>query len=130
MMYSGSFLAALVAALACTAPAAASRPGWKAHGKHAKAPPAPVAELQLDNARVPQPVQRREFPLEGEDSAFKFNFADDVRTRLAALADVAPRCSLAPERRCSALATTGNALTDAATCRATPSTMRRCCSCI
>ena len=34
---------------------------------------------QLQMARLPQPVQRSEFPLEGEQSAFKFNFFEDVR---------------------------------------------------
>lgn len=34
---------------------------------------------QLETARLPQPTQRLEFPLVGEESAFKFNFAKDVR---------------------------------------------------
>ena len=34
---------------------------------------------QLQMARLPQQVQRAEFPLEGEQSAFKFSFIDDVR---------------------------------------------------
>jgi hypothetical protein len=33
-------------------------------------------QTQLDMARVPQPVQRTEFPLVGEESAFKFSFVD------------------------------------------------------
>jgi hypothetical protein len=33
---------------------------------------------QLDMARVTQPTQRKEFPLAGEESAFKFNFLDQV----------------------------------------------------
>jgi hypothetical protein len=36
------------------------------------------SDLQLDMARVPQPVQRQEFPLVGEESAFKFNFITQV----------------------------------------------------
>lgn len=36
---------------------------------------------QLQMARLPQQVQRQEFPLEGEESAFKFSFLDDVRSR-------------------------------------------------
>lgn len=129
MMYSGSLLAALVAALACSAPAAA-RPSMKAYKKHDKAPP---AELQLENARVPQPVQRREFPLEGEDSAFKFNFAADVRPPLP-LPHL--RCLPEPRRwRLNEHPEDGGSnfksatLTDAAPCRATQSTMRRCCNC-
>jgi hypothetical protein len=35
--------------------------------------PAVGQEVQLDMARVPQPVQRLEF-LKGEESPFKFNF--------------------------------------------------------
>ena len=35
---------------------------------------------QLQMARLPQQVQRAEFPLVGEESAFKFNFFEDVRT--------------------------------------------------
>ena len=39
------------------------------------------AEVQLETARIPERDQRLEFPLEGDDSAFKFNFAQDgVRT--------------------------------------------------
>jgi hypothetical protein len=33
---------------------------------------------QLETARVPQPVQRLEFGVEGDSSAFKFRFADPV----------------------------------------------------
>jgi hypothetical protein len=33
---------------------------------------------QLETARVPQPVQRLEFGVEGDNSAFKFRFADPV----------------------------------------------------
>jgi hypothetical protein len=33
-------------------------------------------ETQLDMARKPQPVQRAEFPLVGEESAFKFSFVN------------------------------------------------------
>lgn len=36
------------------------------------------SDIQLDMARVPQPVQRQEFPLVGEESAFKFNFLKQV----------------------------------------------------
>jgi hypothetical protein len=39
---------------------------------------------QLDLARVTQQVQRQEFPLVGEGTAFKFSFADAVRRHLAA----------------------------------------------
>jgi hypothetical protein len=39
---------------------------------------------QLDLARVTQQVQRQEFPLVGEGTAFKFSFADVVRRHLAA----------------------------------------------
>ena len=77
MMYSASLLATLVAALAATSPATAS--------KHDKAPPAPAAELQLETARAPQGMQRAEFPLTGDESAFKFNFAADVRLPLPRL---------------------------------------------
>ena len=35
---------------------------------------------QLETARFPQPIQRQEFPLEGEDSAFKFSFFEDGNT--------------------------------------------------
>ena len=34
---------------------------------------------QLQMARLPQPAQRAEFPLVGEESAFKFSFIEDVR---------------------------------------------------
>jgi hypothetical protein len=34
---------------------------------------------QLQMARLPQQAQRTEFPLVGEESAFKFNFFEDVR---------------------------------------------------
>ena len=34
---------------------------------------------QLQMARLPQQAQRAEFPLVGEESAFKFNFFEDVR---------------------------------------------------
>jgi hypothetical protein len=33
---------------------------------------------QLETARLPQPVQRLEFGVEGDNSAFKFRFADPV----------------------------------------------------
>jgi hypothetical protein len=33
---------------------------------------------QLETARMPQPVQRLEFGVEGDNSAFKFRFADPV----------------------------------------------------
>jgi hypothetical protein len=39
-------------------------------------------ENQLETARLPEPVQRKEFPLAGAGSAFKFNFATGVRTFL------------------------------------------------
>jgi hypothetical protein len=42
--------------------------------------PAAAMELQLDLARNTQQVQRQEFPLAGDDSAFKFNFAEIVRS--------------------------------------------------
>jgi hypothetical protein len=38
---------------------------------------------QLETARVPQPVQRLEFGVEGDNSAFKFRFADPVRLPLS-----------------------------------------------
>lgn len=41
-----------------------------------------AVQNQLQMARLPQAVQRREFPLEGEESAFKFSFLDDVRCHL------------------------------------------------
>ena len=82
MMYCASLLATLVAGLAATSTASASRPGWKAQDSHGKEPPAPASELQLENARAPQGVQRAEFPLTGEESAFKFDFAADVRQSL------------------------------------------------
>jgi hypothetical protein len=41
---------------------------------------------QLETARVPQPVQRLEFGVEGDNSAFKFRFADPVRLQLSSLA--------------------------------------------
>ena len=34
---------------------------------------------RLQMARLPQAAQRHEFPLEGEESAFKLSFLDDVR---------------------------------------------------
>jgi hypothetical protein len=37
-----------------------------------------VQQNQLETARVPQPVQRLEFGVEGDNSAFKFRFADPV----------------------------------------------------
>jgi hypothetical protein len=42
--------------------------------------PAAAMELQLDLARNTQQVQRQEFLLAGDDSAFKFNFAEIVRS--------------------------------------------------
>lgn len=38
-----------------------------------------AVQNQLQMARLPQAAQRSEFPLEGEESAFKFSFLDDVR---------------------------------------------------
>jgi hypothetical protein len=43
-----------------------------------QAAPAEVQQ-QLETARNPVQVQRLEFPLVGEESAFKFKFAQDVR---------------------------------------------------
>lgn len=58
----------LAAAVAVLAPFAAA-------SKH-------KVEVQLQTARIPERDQRLEFPLEGDDSAFKFNFAEDgVRQR-------------------------------------------------
>lgn len=34
-------------------------------------------ENQLQTARIPERDQRLEFPLEGDDSAFKFSFVED-----------------------------------------------------
>jgi len=82
MMYSEkspSLLAVAVAALVCTAGASASK-HYPKNGKKMVEKKVVEAELQLDLARVPQPVQRAEFPLEGDDSAFKFNFVEVVRS--------------------------------------------------
>ena len=43
---------------------------------------AAAAENQLETARLTQAAQRVEFGVEGEASAFKFNFADPVRSSL------------------------------------------------
>ena len=47
------------------------------HGVEAQAA---MNSNQLDTARLPQPGQRAEFPLEGEESAFQFSFAGDGNT--------------------------------------------------
>ena len=46
---------------------------------HSAAAQGGAAVNQLQMARLPQPAQRAEFPLAGEESAFKFSFLDDVR---------------------------------------------------
>ena len=56
------------AALLASVPTALAQDGAAAGG---------VNQLQM--ARLPQQVQRTEFPLTGEQSAFKFNFFEDVR---------------------------------------------------
>jgi hypothetical protein len=49
-------------------------------------PAAATEQNQLETARLPQPVQRLEFGVEGDNSAFKFRFADPVWLLLSSLA--------------------------------------------
>ena len=46
--------------------------------------PALATETQLQTARIVEPQQRAEFPLTGEESAFKYSYIEDVRTPLTA----------------------------------------------
>jgi hypothetical protein len=83
-----SFPVFLAVALAATGHVVASYP---ASGPAPPPPPGPLpppaaspsagslGQQQLERARILVQDQRKEFDLEGEDSAFKFNFAEDVR---------------------------------------------------
>jgi hypothetical protein len=89
-LWLSSTLALMVTALAATAPAMARQ--VTPAQTPPQAVPAPTSapagpDMQLETPRRPQQAQRQDFPLVNEESSFKFNFAQDVRTCLLSILD-------------------------------------------